>query len=287
MNSKKNLLLWGTVILLFTSCGEQYKGAAVSIADASATDTEEVTESDSARIIIKTAELKLKVDDVSQKIKEIQKSVNDINGHVMHYEVNANRQYRQELAVSLDSSMIIHEISPQGFMKVKVPVNQSDTFIHTMLSMKADIDKLLVDEEDVTEDLQQKKELAQPVPILPETRHVRLKDVMFADHKNAEQIMLKADYAKLNYRTRYLWFDINLQGNSYLEKRMVATAKEMHEPFYVDICKAMRAGWYTFSVFLVAALHLWPFILVALLMIIGYRKRWFRLIQKRTGAIRP
>ncbi len=273
MTSKKNLLLWSTVILLFISCDDQYNGAAVTTSDASTPASEESIQSDTARITIKTAELKLKVDDVSKKMKDIQQTVNSMNGHVMHYEVNANRRYQQELAVSLDSTMVIHEISPEGFMKVKVPVAQSDTFIHTMLSMKADIDKLLVDEEDVTEDLQQKKEFAQPFPILPKTKPTRLKEVMYADQKNAAQIMLKADYAKLNYRTRYLWFDIYLQGDSFLEKKSIATVKEMHEPFYVDACHAISGGWHTFSGFLVSVLHLWPFILILGLIVIVYRRR--------------
>ncbi len=279
MTNKIILLLWSAVILLFISCGEQDRTLSEKRSKASSSGAKSAPANDTSRMVIKTAEIKLQVDDVSENIKTIQSTVHSMNGHVIHYEVNSNRQYQQEIAWSLDSGIIINNINPQGFMKVKVPTEQSDSFIHAMLSMNASIDKLLVDEEDVTEDLSEKADLADMDSPL-ETKPTHLKETVYADHKNEVAIMRKADYNRLDYRTKYLWFDIYLQGHTFVEKTKTATMHDLHEPFYVNAFKAIEAGGYAFSIFLVALLHVWPFILLIILFMIAYKRKWFRVFQK-------
>ena len=279
MTNKKILLLWSTVILLFISCGEQDRSVSANKSNTSASIADAESPNDTTRIVIKSAEIKLQVDDVSANIKTIMSAVKTMNGQVLHYEVNSNREYQQEIACSLDSSMIISHINPQGFMKVKVPIEQSDSFIHTMLSMNASIDKLLVDEDDVTEDLTEKSAFAKTKPSL-DTNPTNLKEAAYADHQNEVAITRKTDYSKLHYRTQFLWFDIYLQGHSYIEKSKTATIHDLHEPFYVKAYQAIKTGGYAFSILLIALLHIWPFILLIIAAALVFKRTWLKEIKK-------
>ena len=261
--------------LLIVSCKQYDKNSKAEIQAATASAMKEATQTDSTRTIIRTDEIELQVDDVPEKINEIQTTVGRFNGRVTHYDINSNQTFQQEVACSLDSSNVIRQLSPEGNMKVKVPAEYSDTFIHTMLAMHADIDKLLMDEEDVTEDLNEKKELVNSVAS-NEANTGGLKGQMYSDDKHEHMIRRKADYARLHYKSDYLWFDIHLKGKPYLETHRIVSAKNIHEPFYVNAYKAFNSGWYVFSMFLVVLLNLWPFIILAVLLLVAIKKKWFK-----------
>ncbi len=274
MNIQKSLIAFIATAILFSACNQYDKQSSNPHAATSAIEV--ATElTDRNRAIIKTAELTLQVDNVPEKIKEIQLVVNSMNGHVMHYEMNSNKHFQKEVEYNLDSSYVINEINPEGVMKIKIPSPQADTFIQAMLSMHVDIDKLMFDENDVTEDLHEKKELVQTNASVKRNA-AQLKQQVYADEQPELTIQRKAQCAKLKYQTNFLWFDIYLNGHSYIEKNKTVSAKNIHIPFYVSVCNALESGWYAFSLFLVALMNIWPFILVAALLIIAYKRKWFK-----------
>lgn len=277
MTAQKTMLAFIACLLLIVSCKQYDKNSKAEIQAATASAIDEATQVDSARTIIRTAEIELQVDDVPQKINEIQSTVTHFNGRVTHYDINSNQTFQQEVACSTDSSTVIRQLSPVGHMKVKVPAEYSDTFVHALLSLDADIDKLLMDEEDVTEDLLEKKELVNSYASNA-SKTTALKGQMYDDEKHEQMISRKSDYAKLHYKSNYLWFDIHLKGKPSIESHRIVSAKNIHEPFYVNAYKAFNSGWYVFSMFLVVLLNLWPFIILAVLLLVAIKKKWFRKI---------
>lgn len=279
MKPKQIILAAIILSVLFTSCGntESYQSSPTSSAEASVA-SDSVALSNLDRKIIKTAEIKIQVDKVPDKIKEIQTAVNEVNGQVFHFEINSNKSFLKDIAYNLDSSYSMYSMNPEGIMKVKIPKQYADTFISKMLSMNAEIDQLLIDEQDVTEDITEKKELIQSVSNRAEASN-KLKNQIYSDEKTEETISRKKDLSKLNYRTSYLWFDIYLKGNTYLLKNKIASSKDLHEPAYVSMFNALESGWYFFSLFLTALLYLWPFIVFGIILFVGYKKKWFQLLR--------
>jgi hypothetical protein len=271
MNTK--LLLGSIACLFFFACSQEnqdFDKAAPSEISNESFNLE--SNNDSSRMVIKTAEIKLNVKNIEEDIQQFQQKVNALNGHVFHYEINNNRLLENEFQQSLDSSYQIYKIEPIGFMKVKVPVSQTDEFVNYVLSKNGVIEHFSLNEEDVTEDLQEKKEL-----IGVEAKTAVIKPNIASDKYNKnnkeEKIIRKTDFKKLDYKTNFIWFDIALNGESFIDKKIVASSKNYRTPFYVSTLKALDSGWYLFSQLLVGLLHLWPFILLGLLVLLVIKKR--------------
>ena len=271
MNTK--LLLGSIACLFFFACSQEnqdFDKAAPSEISNESFNLE--SNSDSNRMVIKTAEIKLNVKNIEEDIQQFQQKVNALNGHVFHYEINNNRLLENEFQQSLDSSYQIYKIEPIGFMKVKVPVSQTDEFVNYVLSKNGVIEHFSLNEEDVTEDLQEKKEL---IGVEAETAEIKPTIASNKHEKNnkEEKIIRKTDFKKLDYKTNFIWFDISLNGESFIDKKIVASSKNYRTPFYVSTLNALDSGWYLFSQLLVGLLHLWPFVLLGLLVLIVIKKR--------------
>ena len=271
MNTK--LLLGSIACLFFFACSQEnqnFDKAAPSEISNESFNLE--SNNDSNRMVIKTAEIKLNVKNIEEDIQQFQQKVNALNGHVFHYEINNNRLLENEFQQSLDSSYQIYKIEPIGFMKVKVPVSQTDEFVNYVLSKNGVIEHFSLNEEDVTEDLQEKKEL---IGVEAETAEIKPTIASNKHEKNnkEEKIIRKTDFKKLDYKTNFIWFDISLNGESFIDKKIVASSKNYRTPFYVSTLNALDRGWYLFSQLLVGLLHLWPFVLLGLLVLIVIKKR--------------
>jgi hypothetical protein len=271
MNTK--LLLGSIACLFFFACSQEnqdFDKAAPSEISNESFNLE--SNNDSNRMVIKTAEIKLNVKNIEEDIQQFQQKVNALNGHVFHYEINNNRLLENEFQQSLDSSYQIYKIEPIGFMKVKVPVSQTDEFVNYVLSKNGVIEHFSLNEEDVTEDLQEKKEL---IGVEAETAEIKPTIASNKHEKNnkEEKIIRKTDFKKLDYKTNFIWFDISLNGESFIDKKIVASSKNYRTPFYVSTLNALDSGWYLFSQLLVGLLHLWPFVLLGLLVLIVIKKR--------------
>lgn len=271
MNTK--LLLGSIACLFFFACSQEnqdFDKAAPSEISNESFNLE--SNNDSNRMVIKTAEIKLNVKNIEEDIQQFQQKVNALNGRVFHYEINNNLLLENEFQQSLDSSYQIYKIEPIGFMKVKVPVSQTDEFVNYVLSKNGVIEHFSLNEEDVTEDLQEKKEL---IGVEAETAEIKPTIASNKHEKNnkEEKRIRKTDFKKLDYKTNFIWFDISLNGESFIDKKIVASSKNYRTPFYVSTLNALDSGWYLFSQLLVGLLHLWPFILLGLLVLLVIKKR--------------
>ena len=270
---KTKNLLGLTVCLFFFACKQANTDYATTT-EASSPATESInfeSNADSARTVIKTADIKLNVKNIEQEIQSFQDKVNTLNGHVFHYEINNNRTLENEFQQSMDSAYQIYKVETVGYMKVKVPVSQTDDFVKYVLSKNGVIEHFSLDEQDVTEDLQEKKELVN-MDVNTTTKKQTIASNEYDKNTKEEKIKLKTDFKKLAYKTNFLWFDIAMNGNTFMDKEIVASSKNYRTPFYVSALKALDNGWYLFSQLLVGLLHLWPFILLTVLVLIVIKK---------------
>lgn len=274
MNTKILIPIIGIATLFLFSCDENYEHeSSVSInKNIAATEVDPELVSDTSRTVIKSAELSLRVDTVEKKIQQIQQKVNQMQGHIMHYEIQANKNYVDKVEYSLDSCYEINQINPHAFIKLRIPIGYTDSFIHQMLAMNMRLDEFLLDENDVTEDLYEKKEIAD-INISGKTKPKTIIQQSYLEERLAEKIKQKADYARLQHQTKYLWFNINMQGDSYIEKHSIANTKTLRTPFYIQAIYALQFGWQGFASFLLVLLNIWPFILVFVFGFIIYKKR--------------
>jgi hypothetical protein len=229
------------------------------------------------RIIIKTADITMDVNNVEQSIQDFQYMLQAVNGHIYHYEIHNEKQNQTEVQHSFDSNLVATTIAPIGYLKVKVPVGYADSFISQVISMNGQINDFMFDENDVTESITEKKELM--LSDAGEVSHAKKNaslEKQYYDKETRESfIARKADFSKLAFQTKNLWFDIHLKGSSYVDKTYTASTENYRTPFYVRATQALNNGWYGFSIFLTLILQMWPFIIVAFVVYWAFKKKWF------------
>ena len=168
---------------------------------------------------------------------------------------------------TLDSNIIITNIHPTGMMKVKIPFAQSDRFISEVLAMGGDIDHFLLDENDVTEDIHEKKDLMLLDANLSKA-NIKQKNGTNTSMASKESLIKRtSDFAKLNYQTKHLWFDIHFNGQSFQTQQMTFAPKSVRPPFYVNAFKSLQEGWLGLSFIFVVLLKLWPLFLISFIML--------------------
>lgn len=265
------LLLLSAVFIF--SCSNQ---SATDVMTTEAAVTEAAALPDTAlasgRVVVKSAELALDVKQVEPTMQQFQQMLQPLGGKIYHYELDKQILSSNETEHSLDSTLQVREVSPTGQIKIRVPVQYGDSFIATVLKMDASVTRFYFDEQDITEDITEQKELmlSDAGAAKKPGAHAKAK----AQREDRESyIQRKADFSRMAYRTKNLWFDVRLNGQTYTEHRLLASAQTIRSPFYVRASHALQDGWYGFSVFLSLLLQVWPFILLAALLLVLLRRR--------------
>lgn len=286
MQLLKNLLVPTAVLSVFLiSCGQSNSPYT------SASATEEITMSaaipdtsvavQNERVLIKSANLNMDVSQMEQSVQEFQSLINRLQGHVYHYTVKNEKIATREVKSSLDSTTLIHEIHPYAVLKVKIPVHQGDSFIQTVLKMNGTISDFNFDENDITENITESKELMLSNAGVSKNKTTSIDQQYFDQEAKEDYIHQKAQFSKLAYQTKYLWFDIQLSGLNYTNTQVIATQSSLRTPFYVRAVEAVQRGWYGFSVFLTLLISIWPFLAMGLVVFFTVRASWFKKLLHR------
>ena len=282
----KTNLLWAALalfsVLFMISCSNQAAPDAMAT-EAALSESAQLPDTALAtgRVVIKSAELAMEVKELEPAFQEFQQMLQPLGGKIYHYELDKQILSSHDTEYSLDSSLQVREVSPSGQLKIRVPVQYGDSFIAAVLRMDASVTRFYLDEQDITEDITEQKEL-----MLSDAGAVKKKSASAKSNALREDresyIQRKADFSRMAYRTQNLWFDVRLNGQTYTERRMLASAETIRSPFYVRASHALQDGWYGFSVFLSLLLQLWPFILLAVIILVLLRRRRVSKVELRS-----
>ncbi len=266
----------------WVSCSNSGKFESNALASVTESASLPDTAMEADRVIIKTAEISMDVNNVEKSIQDFQQMLQTVNGHVYHYEIKNDKQYQTEVQQSFDSNMVINQVYPTGYLKVKVPVAFADSFISNVINMNGKISDFMFDENDVTEDITEKKELmiADVQARGKGNKPTNVEERYYDKETKESYIKRKAEFSKVNFKTKNLWFDIRLKGTSYIDKQFVASSKSYRTPFYIRAIQSLDNGWYAFSLFISGVLQLWPFLFLAALIFLTIKKKWHKLIFK-------
>lgn len=282
----KRFLFFYPILFLFVACSEH----SVSTSEMSTTaevatmpDTTLATE----RVILKTANISMDVRKVEESILNLQSLVNDLNGHVFHYEIQNDKTFQNEVQQTIDSCLSIEEIRPVGLLKVKIPVIYGDTFIAQVMRMDGSINQFILDEEDITEEITEKKELMESDYGLasehtgrkPKSNQIgNIDEIYLKKELNESYINRKSAFSTRKYRSNYLWFDIRFSGQKYLSKTMTASFKPIRTPFLLSAREALVDGWHGISVLILFLIRIWPLAFVGLIIALVFKK-WGALLK--------
>ncbi|WP_377716273.1 DUF4349 domain-containing protein [Pseudofulvibacter geojedonensis] len=212
--------------------------------------------------IIKSADTKYKVKDISKASKEIKNLVLANNGYVSEMRFT-NSSY-----------------SKQNVFVIKVPNYQFDGLLEKISSSAIKIDYENITTQDVTEAyidaesrLKTKLKVKKRYEEILRTKAYKVTDLLEVEEKiNDIQEEIEAVQGKLNFMKNKVYLStINIE--LYEESKTLVHNEENDNKFSKEINKAMNFGLEIIKVFLLAMVYIWPILLLLILIYIAYRRK--------------
>ena len=266
MKAKFFVMLAG--IAMLAAC----KGANETVADSLMVDT----------MLIKTADMRLKVKNVQQAAEKVSRLVANNKGMVMHHEMRSEVVDKREIKLSDDSVKKLTVLNVNANMTVRIPSDSMEAFMDSVNHVSTFVDTRTMDIEDrsiehVTEVLktQNREESIKVREKIKPTTHKAADSILaIADNIVDRQIAnLKIEQAAANSTVT-----LNLYENNVVRAEVVANEDlgAYNLPLLQRTWLALSRGWFYFAEVMVGLLRLWPFLLAAIagyFAIVTYRRR--------------
>ena len=246
---------------------------------------------DTARKMIRTANIKFRVKDVIKSTYNIENIVVGQGGFVENTNLTSQVNYTNEQRIKADSTLITTYYSVVNTLVLRVPSNKLDAALKEIAQLVDFMDYRVINAKDVTLDLLSKRleqsRLARydnRMKNAIDNKGKRLNDVSDAEN-NLLYKQEQADEAKLANlqiidKIKYSTVNLSLYQNQSIKYEVVARTNEIQEystPFAVRFADAMKFGWLIITEFFLLLTHLWAIILVAVIVFFG----WKYFIKKR------
>jgi hypothetical protein len=257
--------------LFFTACNQADNTKEIismqeSAAHAEAGDysSEEDNYTEDNRKVIKTANIDLKVDHLEKAVLDLKSFLKPIKGYVYNYEINNRSYHVDQFQKNLDSTVSVEKITPAGNLSVRVPIAHADSFINYVLNSNAQIASLRINDDDITENLWEKKQVANVYAHSgkAQMRKGNSKNIGFDNNTSMNAIKAKALAAKMNYQTKYLWFDISMTAKPFYKSVTTVASKNYRTPIHIGLANALTKGWHICADIILALVTIWPILLL-------------------------
>jgi hypothetical protein len=219
--------------------------------------------------LVKTAAINFKVKDVEQSIREISNLSRQYGGMLVHQNFESVEGERNELKRSSDSLLVITSFTPKADVTVRVPSEQLEDFIfhitqlgYLTVASQIDVnDKSLSYLQNFLKQQNRNDVLSQASKKGEKVNKVATIDLR--DEAIEKQIANRAIDADVNYST----VNVNIFQNPLIKKEIVANyvISDYRLPFSQRLVISISAGWYSFLAFVLAVVHLWMFLVLAIL----------------------
>ncbi len=235
------------------------------------TSNDDVAESESAigttlnshdRKMIKTADMKLRVDDVYKATQKIEAAVAALNGMVAASNFQNGDTETRLLPYSSDSLKQVTSYTTTSHLSVRIPSNQIDSFMSKVGTMASFIDTRGINIEDAT--LQY---------LSNDLKNKASKDAVAASKNNNEfyqsqrenSVDRKIENLAIIDQTVFSTINIDLYQPQRIDALIVPNIDNlMRASFASQIKNAFLEGFQLFKLFLVGLTQIWIFIIVGL-----------------------
>lgn len=269
------LVFLALIAVTFTSCGDMaYESSKSPITDSYSSEESAYNEND--RKVVKTAQISLNVDHLEQSIIQLKSFLKPIKGYVYNYQIENHSYQTDQYQKNMDSTVSVQKVTPEGNLSVRIPIAVADSFINFVLNGNAQIASLKISDDDITENLWEKKQIANVYDGSKKTIKKSNKQIAYNNNTAIDAIKAKALAAKMDYKTKYLWFDINMSAKPFYETNTTIAAKNYRTPIHIAFANAIVTGWHICEDIILALVTIWPVLLLlglVLFMIRRYRLR--------------
>lgn len=267
---KNKIILVGLASIILFACNNNSEKSLIESSSVQVESADDINQ----REVIKTASLIMQVPNIENSIIELKSLVNQLEGNIYHYEIENNSYVFDSYHKNLDSIEELSKIEPKATISVRIPVAQADTFISYVLSTKGVLQHLILHDEDITEDIWEHQEHANTYSKSEKASNAKnaVKNIAFDNEVAKDAIKESAIAKKMKYRTKYLWFDISLNGEEKITSKSVFAIQNARTPMHISMARAFISGWHSFQVFIIFLIKIWPLYIISLIAFLVYKR---------------
>lgn len=241
---------------------------------------------DKTHKLIRSAQMKFRVETVPQATFNIEDIALRNEGIILNSSISNNKSYSTTTRISEDSALVVHYADLAANIQLKIPQAKLDTVLRQIAPLAIEIDYRTIRVRDVTlqilsDSLTQKRidKKSNRITNAIDNKSSKLNDVLDAEQaldtslEQADQTLLSA--FSLNEQIEFSTIDINIYQNQvrYAEKVLRVKDIEEYSPSTrSQILNSLKNGWDGISMIFVFLLNLWPlFLIIAIAIFIGIR----------------
>lgn len=232
----------------------------------------------SARKLIKTANLNFKVDNVENASQEVENITNRFGGFVLSSSINNNITYSYENRVSRDSVMLVNVYSITNNMTIRVPEFYFDSALYSISEIWTQLNERIVSVNDVTvqfiiNDMKAKlyQKTSSKINKAVDKSNDDLYSIVEAE-KVATQYMentiqKQSENIELQDKIDFSTITLSFRQDNVLTKTMIASVDtKQYEPgFWSEFVDSLEFGWKILMGFILFLVKIWSIILILLL----------------------
>ena len=233
-------------------------------------------------MLVKTADMRLKVQNVQQAAENISNLVRQKDGMVMHHTMKSDVLSSREIKLSDDSVKKLTVFNTNADMTVKVPSEFIEAFMDSVNHLSTYVDTRSMDIEDRTIDY-----VAEVMKTDNRQKSVKLRETIKpATHEGADSILRvednivdrKINNLRTEQAVNYSTVTLNIYENNVVKAEVVANEdlSSYSLPLFKRVGLALSTGWFYFAEFIIGLFHLWPFIIAVAAgsyAMLAYKKR--------------
>ncbi len=238
------------------------------------------------RKVIRTADLKMKVKDVTKSTYVIENVINKFGGFVTFTDLKSIVNDKQETRVSQDSILETTKYTVENDIVIRVPNTKLDTILQSLRKEIDFLDSRKITQEDVslqllTNKMQQSRSVTTEKRIEKaiDTKGKKLNQVIDAEEKLAskkeENDTKTIENLSLNDKVNFSTINISLYQREMIKNELYASEKNIdkYRPHLgSQIVDSLKTGWFMFEEIIAFLVQLWALFLIGFLVWFGYKK---------------
>ena len=238
-----------------------------------------------SRKIIRTAQVKTKVEDTEKATYQIEQMARKWRGFVVTNNYENHLEKQEEVQISEDSILQITHLEAVNNLCVRVPNQNLDTFLMEISRIYKHLDFRHVNANDLTASFltnqlkaEARNQSSQRIATASNEKGKRLNDIVAAEESRVqlsdEAIEQKVQNVETDYDIAYSIVNIQIYDDVVVSKNIVPSQSPAiaNVGFGFRCQKAFTNGWMLLLDIFVGILNLWVFIVIGILGYIMYRR---------------
>ncbi len=263
------LLLLGSLVIAACSQSRRDQTSATEdhiIADDAKDNPSPNSVENSAAKLVKTADMRFKVQNVQKANTDISNLAHSMNGMLMDHTMESSIENSEITPISNDSMMVISSYITHSDMTVRVPSERMEEFLNAVGKLAAFINfrHMHIDDKRLDYLAAKMKSMNRSQFVKDQQKRTRanIEDGTEVLNVKDELIDHNINNMKIDDSVKYSTINLNLYQNSVVSKEVTVNnnLSNYQLPFFMRVGNAFTDGCILFKDFLIALTHIWIFI---------------------------